>query len=322
MMAKYKKYHYNCSVCGNNSFSKIYGVSVFNVCVCRTCGVVCLNPRMDERGYIDYYRNQYYGNYAPKIEAKKPYNKNLKNSRGVKIFNDLQKYVAIKSRIIEIGCGNGKNLITFRNKGFNNLTGLEPASDCFKKLQKFYGIRFFNQSLSEFATNFDIDRKFDCVILSHMLEHFVEPEKALRIIANIIKPEGILYILVPYLYGLKNPFSQFCIPHTFYFSDVTLKTLLRNSGFLVEKHFESPTKDEIALLAKKSSECLISVRNNPSEYKKVLLYLKGNRIVYIKMRIRRTIEELVIRMFGENIYLYIRNFLKKIIIYKNIDAFY
>jgi SAM-dependent methyltransferase len=317
-----EKYYYNCSICGDNSFFKIYGINIFNVCVCRTCGVVCLNPRMDEGGYIDYYRNQYYGNYMPKVEVKKPSVKNLKNSRGVKIFNDLQKYVAIKSRIIEIGCGKGDNLIILKNKGFNNLIGLEPAFDYFKELQKINGIRFFNQSLSEFATEFNGKAKFDCVILSHMLEHFVEPEKALRIIANIMKPEGVLYILLPYLYGPKNPFSQFCIPHTFYFSDVTLKALLRNSGFVVEKHFESPTKDEIALLAKKSSEHLIPIRDNPSEYKKVLFYLKGNRIVYIKMRIRRTIEELVIRMFGENIYLYIRNFLKKIINYKNINAFY
>jgi len=281
---------YNCSVCGENSFLKIYGVSVFNVCVCRTCGVVCLNPRMDEGGYVDYYRNQYYRNYQPKIEVKKPV-RIEKTFRGVKIFNDLQKYVSPKSRIIEIGCGEGENLIVFKNKGFNDLTGLDPSSDCCKRLENF-NIECIDKPLSEFATNLDINRKFDCVILSHVLEHFVEPEKALQIIANIIKPDGILYILVPNLYGFKNPFSQFCIPHTFYFSKVSLESLLRNSSFIVEKYFEGSNEDEIALLAKKSSKPLTFIKQYPNEYKRVLSYLKRDKQVYIKMKMKRIIEEL------------------------------
>lgn len=310
MTAKYKKYHYNCSICGSNSFLKIYGVSIFPVCLCRNCGIVCLNPRMDEKEYEEYYRTQYHGNYQSKVEIKKPCGNIKENFRGAKIFNDLKQYLTPKSRIIEIGCGEGDNLIVFKSRGFNSLTGLEVDSDCCEKLEKFYSIKCINQSLLKFVANFNEKEKFDCAILSHTLEHFVEPNKAIRLIGNLIEPKGFLYIRVPNFYGFTNSFSQFCTPHTFYFSNITLEMLLKNSGFIIISYFSAP-KDEIVLLAKKSSERLIPARNDPGEYKKVLLYLKGNRIIYTKMRIRRTIEELVIRMFGENIYLYIRNFLKK-----------
>jgi len=311
-MIKYKKNHYNCSVCGGNSFSKIYGVSVFNICACRICGVVCLNPRMSEEDYMDYYRSQYYRNYISKTEVKKLYSKNFKNIRGIKIFNDLKNYITIKSRIIEIGCGNGENLAMLKSKGFNNLIGLDPSLECSRELQKIYGIKFFNQSLSKFAIEFNDKEKFDCVILSHVLEHFVEPDKSLRTIANIIKPEGIIYILVPHLYGFKNPFSQFCIPHTFYFSNVTIEALLKNSGLAVERYFESPSKDEIIIFAKKTNKPLVFAINNSREYERVLVYLNRNKMIYIKAMIRRGIEEFIIKVFGEDIYLYIRNFFKNI----------
>ena len=307
-----KKYYYICSVCGNKSFLKIYRVSLFNVCVCCICGVVCLNPRMDERGYINYYRNQYYNNYFLKKKFRKQ-QEIKKISREIKIFNDLKKYITKKSKIIEIGCGNGANLMILKGKGFNSLVGIEPAIECFKNLKKIENIKFFNQSLFEFTSKFDNKEKFDCVILSHILEHFVEPDKELKTIASLIKSGSILYILVPCIYEPKNPFSQFCIPHTFYFSEVTLKTLLEKSGFLIKKCFKNFNNGEITVIAEKSKKPLVSTINDLKESEKILTHLKKNNKFYIKAKIRIKIEELIIKIFGEEIYLYVRKFLKKIL---------
>ena len=238
------KHFYACSVCGGKSFLRLYKIRhLFNICRCKDCGVICLNPRMNEEGYEEYYRNYYFGNYFPKIETRKPYEEIKESSREVQIFSHLKEYVSHKSKIVEIGCGEGKNLIVFFKQGFSHLTGLEPSPDCCRRLQNFYDIECINKSLA----NFDGEKKFDCVILSHMLEHFIEPDKALKKIRNMIKPHGIVYIRVPPL--LKNNLAQFTIPHTFYFEEKTLKMLLDKSGFMIERSFDSP-ENEIVLITK------------------------------------------------------------------------
>lgn len=313
--SKIEKFFFNCSLCESKSFSKIYGVSIFNVCLCPNCGLVCLNPRMDEKGYMgDYiksYSSECFGDsLADPVDAKKLYDDIEKKPGPMKVFNDLKKYLSPESKIIDIGCGVGGNLAVLKKNKFNYLTGLEPAPDCCKRLQNFYDIECFSRSLSEFAQDFKQKKKFDCIILDQVIEHFVEPEKALEMISSLIKPEGILYIRTPDFYRFSNPLSQFCIPHTFYFSDVTLKMLLRNYGFIVKEYFESLIPHEMVLLAVKK-ETADSRQFDTEEPQRVLSYLKKDKVIYAGMMIRRLMEEFVITVFGENAYLALRNFLKK-----------
>lgn len=309
MVAEYKKHFYNCPICGSKTFLKICGINISDdVCVCRICGIVCLNPRMDEKGYEEYYRNQYFGKYQSEIETKRPYPKIEEDSRAAKIFRDLQKYVSPRSKIIEIGCGKGRNLIIFKENGFNHLTGVEPSADCCRKIEKFYGINYINKTLSEFVTELNEKEKFGCLILSHTLEHFVEPEKALKMIGNIIDTQGIIYIRIPslsYEYRDSNPFAQFTLPHTFYFTKESLKMLLRNSGFIIERYFKA-SDGEIVFLVKKANKHLTPIKQNLDEYEKVLSYLKRNKRIYIKVKTRQAIKEFIIKIFGENMYLKLR----------------
>ena len=140
-----------------------------------------MNPRMNEKGYEEYYRTKYFGEYQPKIESQKPYADEVKDSRAIKIFEDLKDYISVTSKVIEIGSGEGVNLIVLKEKGFTNVTGLEISPECCDKLELFYHIRCVKKSLREFGAHFN-GGGFDCVILSHTLEHFVEPKKALAII--------------------------------------------------------------------------------------------------------------------------------------------
>jgi len=77
MRQKYydKRKFYTCPVCNTSHFKKIYEAGIFSsiltACVCKDCGLVCLNPRWDEDTYANYYRNEYYGEYQPKADIKK-----------------------------------------------------------------------------------------------------------------------------------------------------------------------------------------------------------------------------------------------------------
>ena len=315
---KIEKFYFECAVCEGKSFLKIYGVSVFNVCLCERCGLVCLNPRMDEKGYMgkfyQNYRQDLFGNYlAEPVSSDELQKRVIESPFPRKILDDLKPYLSKSSRILEIGSGAGEVLILLKQKGFNNVAGVEPVVEDCQRLKKLYGIECYAQSFSEFASANDKKEKFDCVILSHVIEHFVEPDKALVEISNLVVESGILYIRTPDLYKFKNPFSQFCIPHTFYFSPATLETLLKKYGFNPKGYRENLIPHEMVLLAEKSSS-VPEVHYDFGERERVLTHLSKNKFRFVFFKSVRFAEEVFIKVFGEYVYLKTRMFLKNLVV--------
>ena len=309
-----KKFFFSCSICGSNHFSKIYGVSVFDVCLCCSCGLVCLNPRMDEKGYMEKfiknYRRDLFGDYlAVSVNPDELYSKATKSPFSNKVFNDLKSHLSNEAKILEVGCGAGDVLILFKKNKFNNLTGIDPSMEYCQSLKKLYGIECYNKSLSEFAGIFNANKKFECIILKDVIEHFVEPDKALKAINNLMTEKGILYITTTDLYKFSIPFSQFCVPHTFYFSRITLENLLLKCGFRIKRYFDNFVSNGIVLLAEKEKD-IEQIKYDPSECKRVFAYIKRDKFFYIFFKLKRFIEEIFIKIFGENTYLSTRVFFK------------
>jgi len=180
-----------------------------------------------------------------------------------------------------------------------------------------YGITCTNCSLESYmdSSTRSSSEKFDCVILSHMLEHFVQPEKALEMIGGILKPDGIIYILVPNLYGFTRPYSQFTTPHAFYFSKTSLGMLLNNCGFMAHGHFETPS-DEIALVARRADSRQSAIEADTTEYERVSSYLKKNGLDNMKILMRNALGRLVMMTLREDTYLTLRRRLRQIHILK------
>ena len=312
---------FKCSICGGTRFKRICVLGLYSykqtVSVCEYCGVICLNPRWDEKKYDEYYQTKYWGEYQPAVVVDGELS-DAKDPRGLKIFNDLQQFLERDAKIIEVGCGEGDNLAVFKSNGYNHLTGLELSLDCCRKLRR-RGIVCINKSLTSYILDSNPFEEFDCVILSHMIEHFVEPEKALTMISRLLKPTGVLYVLVPNFYGSSKPYSQFTTPHTFYFGKASLEMLLNNCGFIVDRHFESPG-DEIALVARKADKSLSATTSNAAEYKRVLSHLKKDRMEILRITIEdllRGILGILIKMgLRENTYLTIRSRLRQLHILK------
>lgn len=83
----------------------------------------------------------------------------------------------------------------------------------------------------------ELDQKFDLIVLLEVLEHLVEPEKALQNCRALLNPGGVLLITVPYKetirYSLcihcnrKTPFDA----HLHSFDRHKMKTILHQNGF-------------------------------------------------------------------------------------------
>ena len=70
------------------------------------------------------------------------------------------------------------------------------------------------------------DNHFDCAIATEVLEHCPEPEIALKEIFRVLKPNGVFFFTVPFLWNLHE------VPHDEYrYTPFSLERHLRNAGF-------------------------------------------------------------------------------------------
>ncbi len=72
--------------------------------------------------------------------------------------------------------------------------------------------------------------EYDSVLLSDVLEHIAEPSNLLKELNRVLKQNGKLIIMVPFLYRLHEE------PHDFYrYTEYSLKHLLEKNGFKLIK---------------------------------------------------------------------------------------
>lgn len=84
-------------------------------------------------------------------------------------FSDKPK----NSKIIDIGCGDGRGLLALRNIGFTNLTGVELSETRAKGARdlgfNIFEIDFHNMAIFK-------DSEFDYLFCSHAIEHSLNPK--------------------------------------------------------------------------------------------------------------------------------------------------
>ena len=140
--------------------------------------------------------------------------------------------------VLEIGCGNGSTLQRLSRLGHNCL-GIEP-DPLARAAARQSGVDVLEgtaESLPEQVAN----RQFDCVVLSHVLEHCIDPFKAIQNIRALLRPNSILIIEVPNnaCAGLKffgNVWLWLDVPrHLNFFTRASLRALLSNYGFAESK---------------------------------------------------------------------------------------
>lgn len=222
------KHVFPCSLCGGTDFAFIawsgFRATRTTVEVCRHCGLVCLNPRWDEAGYAAYYSGAYYSSYQsgtapPRID-----------DRGRRIASAMST-LAPDASILEIGAGCGANLLALASSGNRyELAAIEVDSAAGKMMRTTLpSVTVFTGTLAQYQT----ETRFDGIIMSHVLEHFVDPARALMKARSFLKPNGRLLVLVPDIDITLGYLKQFTTPHTHYFSRVTLPAMLERNGFAV-----------------------------------------------------------------------------------------
>ena len=223
----------------------------YDIVVCLKCGFVYADTSASQEDYNRYYLD--FSKYEDKVTAVGGGVTSWDASRLERTASDIAKFLLDKSAAIcDIGCANGGLLAALKNKNYYNLTGLDPSPACVSHTHKEYGIRAIVGGLSTLnSVDGSLREQFDCIILSHVLEHVCDLQTAIKNLFLSIKNGGLLYIEVPDASRYSDyyivPYYYFDGEHVNHFDEHSLQNLTSQNGF--EQVFHA--KKEIPVSEKK-----------------------------------------------------------------------
>lgn len=139
--------------------------------------------------------------------------------------------IRFEDRVLDVGCGSGAMLAGMREKGFRNLTGVDPYMKTETKVE---GFALLRKEMN------DLDGVFDVIMLHHSFEHMPHPMEALMDVNRLLAPTGIALVRTPvagsYAWRTYNAhWFQLDAPrHLFIPSRKGLSILAQRAGFVVE----------------------------------------------------------------------------------------
>src|SRR5262245_47216369 len=163
----------------------------------------------------------------------------------------LAAHVAAPSgRILDIGCGKGAFLRSFRDHrpGWHSV-GIEPSREEAALARRDGQLEVHEGMLGSTA----LEREsFDLVSIMHVLEHVPRPIEALPQIREMLKPGGLLFVEVPNTADLNMFYDLLLFEHLYHFTPETLAWLLSREGFDVVAHESSTSYGAQRVIARKA----------------------------------------------------------------------
>jgi len=134
------------------------------------------------------------------------------------------------SYVVDIGSNDGVGLVPFKNMGFKNLLGVEPAKNLCK-ISNNKGIKTINAFL-KFNTLRSIKKNADLILASNVFAHSDDLETMAKCILKLLSKKGIAIIEVQYLLNtIKDlTFDNIYHEHYNYWSLTSLKFFFDKLG--------------------------------------------------------------------------------------------
>ncbi len=146
-----------------------------------------------------------------------------------------------QNRLLDVGCASGNQMLRYRELGWD-VTGIEVGHDACE-LARARGLTVHEGTV--FDAPFD-GSAFDLVILSHVIEHVLEPERVLAACAGFLAPGGVLTLSTPNADSLGLArygscwYSLDAPRHLMLFNPRTLRILGERAGLTVRKIVTKP----------------------------------------------------------------------------------
>ena len=225
--------------------------SFTNAMRCTACGVGSIRPLPAPAQIADFYRlDSYYTHGAAHVAEVTP---SLAERLLIRLAWAVDKGhhfdgAAVQSllppgaRVVDLGCGDGRLLRELAPAGFD-VTGVEPDPAA-RALGAEHGLRILEGTAEDLPASLE-PGSFDLVVMSHSLEHCVDPDRAIRNAAALLRPGGLFYCEVPNC--AATHFRTFTITSTMFdaprhlqfFTPENLAGSIESRGFKVEQRIFS-----------------------------------------------------------------------------------
>lgn len=251
----------NCPICGRNKKTVLYKqkfagiddltyINGYDVVVCDFCGAGFADDLPSQNEVSEYYR--VLSKYETKDQSQN-YNKkvikSVHNPLHEHFFRFIKDYVNYDSVIADFGCGSGELLTIFKDYGFKKIIGVDPSKQCVEQLIHMQGISAIQSDIE----HIDDTNKFDCIILSCVLEHIIDVQTVIKKVYKLLNAHGVFFIVVPdgskFSLSKDGPFQQFSIEHVNYFSPKSLENLLKSNKFSLEATSDVLVNDHLDSIA-------------------------------------------------------------------------
>ena len=225
-------------LCGETDFDLLATFDRYRIqnstVICRHCGLIQSNPRMSDQETTAFYTSDAYRWIYDEalMQIDRASFLALVERSSYRFDYAVEQRGGVPSSVLEIGCGGGWNLWPYMEAGASTV-GYDHGS-----LLVQYG-QSLGLDLRHGSVENTGDERFDLIIISHVLEHFLDPVLELTAITKNLADGGALYVEVPNA-------DHFCIgglqnAHTYYFSPRTLSAYMGKAGLRIvaEKLFSS-----------------------------------------------------------------------------------
>jgi SAM-dependent methyltransferase len=142
------------------------------------------------------------------------------------------------SKVLDIGSGGGSKLVEYVKFGWETY-GLEPDINS-ASLNQLNSIKVYQGTAESVPPEIN-KKQFDFISMTHVLEHCLDPVMAIKNVHSLLKKNGTFWVEVPN--NACEHFKQFNIcsemfdapRHIHFFDEKSLKRILENNGFVIEK---------------------------------------------------------------------------------------
>jgi ubiquinone/menaquinone biosynthesis C-methylase UbiE len=191
---------------------------------CTNCELVFADP-MPSQHSLDQYNISYFDNAHGGV-AKDIMAQSFFSAIALSRMADIETYAFEHEfkieNILEIGPGAGKLAWHWLNKYPSiNYMAIEPDKDCHSFLIE-TGVKLLDKSELENTTSYDL------LIMSHVVEHVIQPYDFIKQYTQFLKPNGIIFLEVPCNDYLHKDIDE---PHLLFFDIKAMRILLSRLGF-------------------------------------------------------------------------------------------
>jgi len=222
-----------CPLCGSDDHAELFVKRGFPIVRCRECSLVFANPQVDENLVLDEYRAGGANDlWVDVLTSERQLE--LDRTKFKQILDELEPYRGT-GKLLDVGTSIGLFLHLAVERGWDGI-GTEFGARALAYARERFGLDVSAKSLVELSLE---PQSLDAVTLLSVLEHVNAPRDMLRELADVLKPGGALYVIVPNVESLacrvlhERAATFDGRNHLVYFSPATLRETLEREGFEV-----------------------------------------------------------------------------------------